>query len=320
LSPKRFLSRLRDRCFGTELDRVLRRAVNTGGRRVLVYWNRGLGDIALGLCALLARLRERLPGCHIAVLTRPDLEQAFALTDVDRILVCPSLRRGDAQGFGMACRALELDPGTFDVVLERPDPTAWLADSPGHFVPRLRWRNEWNSLADRFAGISLDRPVIAVHVSSETGQFYGYVKDWPPHFWRELFQRVGARHSVQWILLGHAQAERFDQSNALDLRGRTSLLEVLAIVRNRARILVAVDAGILAMAYYLDETFPLEVISLWSDPRQGVLKQRVESPNSGLRHCPLVGDGEDVRRLGVERVEAAVVAALARLAPRPVPQ
>lgn len=319
MSLKRFLSRLRDQCFGTELDRALRRAANTGGRRVLVYWNRGLGDIALGLCALLARLRERLPGCHITVLTRPDLEQAFALTDIDRILVYPSLQRGDAQGFGRACRALELDRGKFDVVFERPDPTTWIADSLGHYVPRLRWRNEWNSLVDRFVGISPDRPVIAAHVSSETGQFYGYVKDWPPHFWRELFQRVSERHAVQWILLGHAQGERFDQSNALDLRGQTSLLDVLAILRNRAQVLIAVDSGILAIAYYLDESFPLEVVSLWSDPRQGVLKQRVASPNPGFRHCPLVGEGEDVRRLKVERVEAAVVAALARLAPRPTP-
>ena len=319
MSLKRFLSRLRDRCLGTELDRELRRAVSKGGWRVLVYWNRGLGDIALGLCGLLARLRERLPGCHISVLTRPDLGQAFALTDIDRILVCPTLRRGDAQGFGRACRALELDPGAFDVVFERPDPTRWLADSLGHFVPRLRWRTEWNSLANRFAGISLDRPVIAAHVSSETGQFYGYVKDWPPHSWRELFQRVSERHPVQWVLLGHAKGERFDQPNALDLRGQTSLLDVLAILRNRAQVLIAVDSGILAMVYYLAESFPLEVISLWSDPRQGVLKQRVASPNPGLRHCPLVGEGEDVLRLNVERVEEAVVASLARLALRPTP-
>ena len=319
MSLKRFLSRLRDRCFGTELNRVLRRAVNGRGRRVLVYWNRGLGDIALGLCALLSCLRERLPGCYITVLTRPDLEQAFALTDIDRILVCPSLQRGDAQGFGRACRALELDRGKFDVVFERPDPTTWIADSLGHYVPRLRWRNEWNSLVDRFVGISLDRPVVAAHVSSETGQFYGYVKDWPPHFWRELFQRVSGRYSVQWILLGHAQGERFDQPNALDLRGQTSLLDVLAILRNRAQVLIAVDSGILAMAYFLDESFPLEVVSLWSDPRQGVLKQRVASPNPGLRHCPLVGEGEDVRTLKVEYVEAAVLAALSRLAPWPAP-
>ena len=317
MSLKRFLSRLRDRYFGTELDRALRRTVNTGSLRVLMYWNRGLGDIALGLCALLARLRERLPGCHITVLTRPDLEQAFALTDIDRILVCPSLQRGDAQGFGRACRALELDRGEFDAVFERPDPTAWIADSLGHYVPRLRWRNEWNSLVDRFAGISADRPVIAAHVSSETGQFYGYVKDWPLQFWRELFQRVSERHPVQWILFGHAKGERFDQPNVLDLRGRTSLLDVLAILRNRTQVLIAVDSGILAMTYFLDASFPLEIVSLWSDPRQGVLKQRVASPNPGLRHCPLVGEDEDVRRLKVGHVEAAVVAALARLAPRP---
>src|SRR5262249_4105023 len=157
---------------------------------------------------------------------------------------CPFLQRSDAQGFAAACQALELDRGTFDVVFERPDPTKWIADSLGQFVPRLRWRNEWNSLVDRFARVSLDRPVIAVHVHSETGQFYGYVKDWPPQCWRELFQHVSERHSVQWILVGQGQRERFEQPDALDLRGKTSLLDVLAILRNRAQMLVAVDSGI----------------------------------------------------------------------------
>ena len=176
---------------------------------------------------------------------------------------------------------------------------------------------EWNTQADHFDAIRTDRPVIVAHVSSETGQFYGYVKDWPGERWRELFSRIGDRQAVQWVLVGHAQPQPFDRPDVLDLRGRTSLPEVLSILRNRTQILVAVDSGILSLVYYLDEQYPLEVVSLWSDPRQGILKQAVASPNALLRHCHLVGDDEDVRRLPIDRVATAVDAALARLAGSP---
>ena len=62
----------------------------------------------------------------------------------------------------------------------------------------------------------------------------------------------------------------------------------------------------------MNASFPLDVISLWSDPRQGILLQDCPSPNPRLRHVALQGPGEDVRRLGVDEVEAAVRAAIAR--------
>ncbi len=71
----------------------------------------------------------------------------------------------------------------------------------------------------------------------------------------------------------------------------------------------------LTAAYYLAQSFPLDVVSLWSDPRQGILKQGCPSPNPELRHVALVGRGDDVRNLSVGEVEGAVVAALARSAP-----
>lgn len=314
---KRNIVRLRDRLIGNEFERAMRRSANRTSPRVLLYWNRGLGDIALGLCAVIDRIRAEFPRSRISVITRSDLEQAFAMTTVDEVLVWPGLLRGDQQGFKQSCAALGVAPSHFDIVLDRPDPTAWLADRLGQFVPRLRWLPQWNALADRFDAISDDRPVIVAHVSAETGQFYGYVKDWPSQHWRELFARISARRSVQWLLVGHAQPEQFDGNDVVDLRGRTSLLEVMAILRNRAQILVAVDSGILSTIYYLDQQFPLAVVSLWSDPRQGILKQAVASPNRLLRHRHLVGDGEDVRLLGVERVTAAVEEALARLFERP---
>lgn len=314
MSLKRALRRGRDRLLGTEFERALRRAARRGGRRVLLFWNRGLGDIALGLCALFARIREVLPNAEITVITRGDLVQAFALTDADRVLIAPRLARGDASGIKDAPGRLGLDLRDYDIVFERPDPTAWLADRLGSFVPRLRWRGEWDSLAARFPGARGARISIAAHVSSETGRYYGYVKDWPAASWRGLFERFAGEPEVEWLLFGHAHAQRFDLPGIVDLRGETSFLEVLALIRNRARMLIAVDSGILTMAYYLDCAFALHVISLWSDPRQGILKQGVGSPNPLLRHTALVGAGEDVRSLSVDQVEAAVRAALASVA------
>lgn len=313
MSVKRFVGRLRDRAVGNQFERAMRRARGLDRPRVLLYWNRGLGDIALGLCALFERIRADFPDARISVITRGDLGPAFTMTEADEVLVWPVLARGNADGFAQGCAALDIRTDDYDIVLDRPNPTAWLADGLGRFVPRMHWPAQWNALADRFTAIGTDRPVIVAHVSSETGQFYGYVKDWPSERWRDLFSRIGDRHAVQWVLVGHSQPQAFDRPDVLDLRGRTSLPEVLSILRNRAQVLLAVDSGILSIVYYLDERFALEVISLWSDPRQGILKQAVASPNVLLRHCHLVGDGEDIRRLPVERVSRAVDDALARL-------
>lgn len=310
MSLKRFLRRSRDRVLGTEFDRALKRAAGKGERRILLFWNRGLGDIALGLCALFARIREALPGADITVLTRADLEDVFRLIDVDRIVVAPGLARGDAHGFEHACASLGLDPSRYDIVFQRPDPTHWIADRVGSFVPRLQWRPEWDARADRFPAIDAQRIVIAAHVCSETAQFYGYVKDWPAENWRGLFERFAAQPAIQWVLFGHAQPQRYDASGVIDLRGRTAFLDVLSIIKNRARVLIAVDSGILTMAYYLDRAYPIDVVSLWSDPRQGILKQGVNSPNPLLRHVALVGAGEDVRKLSIDAVETAVRQAL----------
>jgi ADP-heptose:LPS heptosyltransferase len=300
---------------GNELDRILERAARRGARRFLVFWNRGLGDIALGLYALFARIRQAVPAAEIAVLTRRDLAEAFALFDVQRVIVDPALERGAKDGFAGAAARVGLKAADFDVVLERPDPTRWLAAQLGTVVPRLAWKPEHDALGDRF-GLASERAYVGAHVSAETARFYGYPKDWPAEAWRGLFDGIGAERCV---LFGHAPAPPFE--GCADLRGRTTLLEMLAIVKNRCRVLVAPDSGVLTLAYYLDVAFPLTIVSLWSDPRQGVLKQGVASPNPLLRHVPLVGEGENVRRIPPDEVLRRVREALepGREALRPGP-
>jgi len=291
---------------GNELDRILERAARARARRFLVFWNRGLGDIALGLYALFARIRTAVPDAEISVLTRSDLADAFALFDVQRVVVDPALERGERDGYANARARLGLRAADFDVVLERPDPTRWLAAQLGSVVPRLAWRPEHDALCRTFA-LADGGAYVGVHVSAETARFYGYVKDWPAESWRAFFDGMAGERCV---LFGYAPEPPFGAAGLVDLRGRTTLLEMLAIVKNRCRVLVAPDSGVLTMAYYLDCAFPLTVVSLWSDPRQGVLKQGVASPNPLLRHVPLVGADEDVRRIPVADVLARVHEAL----------
>lgn len=300
LNPRRLTRALSDRVRGTAFERMLRDAARDQRHRFVFAWNRGLGDIALGLVPLFLRIREADPQSRIEVVTRADLAQPFELASVDAIHVVPGLARG-----------APVDVGAYAsrdaVVFDDPDPTRWLEGRRRDYPPRLRWRSEWNALQG-FAGAP-GAVTVGAHVASETAQYYGYVKDWPAQRFRELFARFPS--GVRFLLFGNAAGEPFVEPNVVDLRGRTSFLELLSIVRNRCRVLVAPDSGVLTAAYYLDDDFDLDVISLWSDPRQGILKQGCASPNPRLRHVALQGAGEDVRNIGVDTVAAALERAIA---------
>ncbi len=310
LNPKRAARALADRLRGTAFDRALARASREGVRDFVFAWNRGLGDVALGLVPLFAQIREQCPGARITVYTREDLGQVFALADVDRVHIVPRLERGRPVDFAVPGIVA---PEAGAVVFAEPDPTRWLEGRRQRFAPVLRWEPHWNGLADRFLPRPDGRVVIGAHVHSETAQHYGYAKDWPTASWRALFARYAADDHVQWVLFGTAATVPFVASNVVDLRGRTDFVDMLAVIVARCRVLLAPDSGILTAAYYLDQPSPLEIISLWSDPRQGVLKQGCPSPNPSLRHTALIGDDEDVRNIPVDRVQAALDAALSRV-------
>jgi ADP-heptose:LPS heptosyltransferase len=301
LNPKRWTRALSDRVRGTAFERILREARRSGRHRYVFAWNRGLGDIALGLVPLFMNIRATDPLARIEVVTREDLAQPFELARVDAIHVVPALARGTPVD-------VSKHEDDVTVVFADPDPTRWLEGRRQEYPPRLAWRAQWNPLADRLLGEARDVVTIGAHVASETAQYYGYVKDWPAERFRALFARYPS--GVRFVLFGNAADAPFALPNVVDLRGKTSFLELLAVVRNRCRVLVAPDSGVLTAAYYLDETFPLEVISLWSDPRQGIRKQGCPSPNAMLRHVALDGAREDVRNIAVDTVAAALDRAL----------
>jgi ADP-heptose:LPS heptosyltransferase len=297
---------------GTTFDRALR-AARTDPHHVFVFgWNRGLGDIALGLLPLFARIRAECPGSRIVVFTRPELEEAFMLAGADALHVVGSLQRGVTIDVEAAARSVGIVPGRHLTMFADPDPTRWLEGRRREHPPVLHWRSRWNAKASDLFSPPERAIVIGAHVDSETARYYGYVKDWPAASWRELMHRFPPDSNVHWVLFGHAATAEFDVPNATDLRGRTTFLEMLAVIRTRCRVLVAPDSGVLTAAYYLDQDFPLDIVSLWSDPRQGILKQACASPNPSLHHVALQGPGEDVRNLAVDDVAPAIEAALHR--------
>jgi hypothetical protein len=303
---------LGDRLLGTPFARALARARRDGRREFVFGWNRGLGDIALGLVPLFVQIRAAVPGSRIAVFTRAELAVPFELAGADAIHVIPGLERDTDFDLGAAAARVGIALPPDATVFADPDPTRWLGDDRRAFPPALRWDPAWNALADRLAPPAGAEVVIGAHVHSETARYYGYVKDWPVAAWQALFARFPVTRGVRWVLFGNAADAAYAGTDALDLRGRTDFLELLAVIRTRCRILVAPDSGVLTATYYLADDFPLEIVSLWSDPRQGVLKQGCPSPNPSLRHVPLQGPGEDLRNLSPDDVAAAVEAALSR--------
>jgi ADP-heptose:LPS heptosyltransferase len=311
-SVKAVVRTVSDRLFGDPFERTLSRFRGSPDGRVLFFWNRGMGDISLGLVPVFDRLRTARPRARIEVATRADLAVAFQLAGVDAIHVVPGLSRGARmEPAEMASRAgLNLD--AFAAVFANPDPTRWLAARAPKTGPRLRWNPEWERFASRLVPEEPGLITIGAHVNSETAHLYGYAKDWPVDHWRSLLALFTEREGVRWLLLGNTPRPVFEGPGILDLRGTTDVIELLATIRYRCRIIVAPDSGILTFVYYLADAFPIDVISIWSDPDQGILKKAAPSPNPQLHHVPIVGQDRDASRIGVAEAAAVLRAALSR--------
>ena len=55
--------------------------------------------------------------------------------------------------------------------------------------------------------------------------------------------------------------------------------------------------------YYVDCNFPLRIISLWADAKQGILRQKVASPNQDLKHIPLIASKKCLANITVAHIE-----------------
>lgn len=253
------------------LDSLLKKAVSCRHKKILIPWNRGLGDIPLGLYAIVKRIRNFIPDAEITFMTRKDLAAGFSLLDNVKTIVRSDWSRKNPY-------TLPPDLSSYDCLIDNPDPTYWVSWQLGKLVPKLTWNPDWDDLYKKF---NLPERCLGVHVNSETS--YGYEKNWPTSKFDELFSSL----SSPILLFGLHKTHPFKQPHVIDLRGEMSLPETLSIIKNRCQTLLTPDSGILSLIYYLNCPFPLRIISLWADPYQGILKQNVPSPNPLLHHTPL---------------------------------
>lgn len=274
-------------------DRMLKRTARKGGKRILLAWNRGLGDIALGLYAMVQRIRTFIPDAEITFLTRENLREGFSMLEGVKTLIAPEWKRGQPAKIDAALKK------QFDLVVEKPSPTDWVRWQLGVLVPRLKWDAVNDSLCEKFQ-MPKGFVFVGAQVAGET--HYALWRDWPIERWRALFDRLEQMEQVRIVLFGVGKEPKFPHKNIIDLRGKTTLLELLSIIKHRCHALIGPDSGIASITYYLDASFPLRMISLWADPTQGILKQGVPSPNPQLVHRPLIAEGRDLSTVAVDQV------------------
>ena len=281
------------------LDWLCRLARRRHHRRILLAWNRGLGDIALGLYAIVSRIRYWIPDAKITFLIRENLQEGFSLLPDVGTIVAPDWKRGEPYDVKETLQKLGRDRKDFDLIIPWPNPTDWVNWQYGQLVPRLVWNSSYDELWKKF-NLPDGLTYIGAQVVAETN--YGLWRNWPQERWAELFEKLERIEKVRVVLFGYGDQPRLSSHQIIDLRGRTSLFEMLSIIKNRCRFLIVPDSGILSMAYYLDAAFPLQVLSLWADSKHGVLKQNVASPNPLLVHRPIIGARRDLSSISADEV------------------
>ncbi len=280
-------------------DFALRRVARRGGKKILLAWNRGLGDIALGLFAMVHRIREIIPDSEIVFLIRENLRDGFSLLEGVKTIIAPSWKRGVSVNVKETLLSLKIDPKSFDYLFEAPSPTDWVQWQRGRLVPKLKWNPVHEDLWKRF---DLPDGYTYVGVQAVVETTYGSWRNWPIHHWHDLIHRLQYIPKTKVILFGSEDQTKISFPHVIDLRGKTTLFELLSIIKNRCSSIIVPDSGILSMTYYLDQSFPLHLISLWADPNHGILKQNVLSPNPQLKHTPLMGKNRDLSSVRVETV------------------
>ncbi len=279
------------------LDQILKKAKNENKKNILLTWNRGLGDIATGMYAIVFRIRQFIKDAKITFLVRDDLKDGFSLLEDIEVIPVSFWRRKVPFDVQHTLELLKINPQKYDLIIDNLDPTNWVTWQRSTLIPKLKYKNEIDLLYKKF-NLPSDKILIGAQPSAETK--YGYWRNWPQEKWQQLFDELD--ENVQVVLFGKENNPNFLSEKIIDLRGKTNLFEMLSIIKNKILYLIAPDSGILTFTYYLDMDFPIKVISLWGDSKHGILKQNVESPNMYLKHDPLIYENKGLGKLSVKEL------------------
>ena len=287
------------------LDSLIARARRQGKHRFLIVWNYGLGDTALWAEPLCVRIRRRLPQAELTFLTRDDNADTFKLVRDVNVIADPLLKRKQEIDLEANLNRLGHSRDEFDYIIDQRYSTRWLYWAYKKHTPRLVWYDAWDGFSDKFN--LKHHAYIGIHIDSETGQFYSWNKNWSEQNWLSLIEVITTIYKKEIVLFGVRKDNHYIIPGVVDLRGKTSILDVLSIIKNRCEFLFAPDSGILSLAYYLDIPFELKIISLWCsfrfekwyDHGMGILMLG-PSPNPHLSHAFFMK--KDINHIHVDEV------------------
>jgi ADP-heptose:LPS heptosyltransferase len=288
---------IRKKFFKSPFDLILKRAKKRGMKKFLFVWNRGLGDIPLGLYPMVRKIREEILDAEITFLIRGDLKEGFLLFKDVRAIVVDSLKRGEKYRGRKILREKNFLKKDFDVFIKKPNPAFWVREDWEKIIPKLSFDKKFDNLYKKF-NLKEEKVYLGVQTHSDTN--HSNWRDWPEKRWEEFFGELQKRR-VKVLLFGVNRKKIFPFKNIVDLRGKTTLLEMISIVKNLCSHMVLPDGGILSVLYYLDVFFKIRIVSLWGDS-QGVLKRGINSPNRGLEHIPIFLKGRNLMKIEVLEV------------------
>lgn len=297
------LKKLFRKISSNSLDVMLKSLLKQGGNNILIEWNRGLGDIPLGLFAIVKRVRQFIPDSKITFITRKDLKDGFSMLENIDVAVCPFWERHKEHDLLGSIKKIGLNPSDYDLIIERPDPTYWVKWQLGKITPMLNWNVEYDNLYKKFP-IDLSKKVIAIQ--PDVGSSYNLWRTLSAPKWQQLLFELEKQENIQILLVGSKET-KLESKNTLDLRGKTTLFELISILKGACNEAILLDGGILSLIYYINDSFDLKLTSLWGDPRQGIIKQGVASPNPRLVHESIIGEFKNVDSISVDQICQKIV-------------
>lgn len=282
------------------LDRMLKKAKQKNKKHFLFAWNRGLGDIPLSLFGMVERTKELFPDAEISFIIRENLKEGFLMLDgLKEVIIAPKWKRHAPYDVKQTLKELNIDEKQFDHIIEWPDPEYWVKWQKGKLIPKLKWQSSFDALCDRF---NLDKKSYFIGVQPFVESGYNLWRDLPFTFWEEVFNKLTAHKNVKILLLGFDKKPCFNNKKIVDLRGETSVLEALSIIKNRCSTMILPDSGILTMLYYINASFPMKIVSLWGTNKLGVVGQKVPSPNPQLQHFPIVREDRNLQNISPQEI------------------
>ena len=88
-----------------------------------------------------------------------------------------------------------------------------------------------------------------------------FTKKWPVEYWNELSKKLSYNKNIQQIIVGGEEERKIAMEipeNCLDLRGKTTLLELAEVIK-RAKIIVSNDSSPIHIASAFKDTFIIAI-------------------------------------------------------------